>query len=76
MRLESYLSGYDIADIKLAESGYDYYGFTNPDGSWRILRKKTDGTEFRFAIGKAEYTTNFAIRDTLTYKTTDQYPVL
>jgi hypothetical protein len=76
MRLENYLSGYDVADSAIAEAGYDYYGFTRPDGSWRVLRKNTAGTEFRLAIGKEDYASNFTNRATLTYKTTNNLPRL
>ena len=54
MLLENYLSGYDIAEIRENEGGYNYYGFTRTDGSWRVLREKTDGTEqhyFSFCRG-------------------------
>lgn len=76
MLLENYLSGYDIAEIRENESGYNYYGLTRPDGSWRILREKTDGTEYRLAIGKEDFSTNFASRSGLSYKTTDNLPRL
>lgn len=76
MLLENYLSGYDIADIVENELGFNYYGFTRPDGSFRILREKTDGTEYRLAIGKSDYTTNFTNRATLTYKRSNELPRL
>jgi hypothetical protein len=74
--LVNYLSGYDIAEIREAESGYNYFGYTNPDGSWRILREKVDGTEYRLAVGKTDFETNFTGRSGLVYKTTDNLPRL
>jgi hypothetical protein len=74
MLFENYLNGYDIAEARENESGYNYYGFTKPDGSFRILREKTDGTEYRFAIGRSDFVTAFAARATLNYKRTDQLP--
>lgn len=76
MLLENYLSGYDIAEQRESEAGYNYYGYTRPDGSWRILRVKTDETEYRFAIGRTDFETNFTNRATLSYKTTNQLPRL
>jgi hypothetical protein len=76
MLLENYLSGYDIAEIRESEAGYNYFGFTRSDGSWRILREKTDGTEYRLAIGREDFETNFTARATLTYKTTNNWPRL
>jgi hypothetical protein len=76
MLFEKYLDGYDAAEVREAEAGYDYYGFTRPDGSWRVLRAKTDGTEYRFAVGSENFETNFTNRATLTYKTTNNLPRL
>jgi hypothetical protein len=76
MLLENYLSGYDIAEQRESEAGYNYYGYTCPNGSWRILRVKTDETEYRFAIGKTDFETNFTNRASLSYKTSNQLPRL
>jgi len=76
MLLENYLSGYDCAEIREAEAGYDYFGFTRSDGSWRILRQKTDGTEIRLAIGESDFETNFVSRSGLSYKTSNHLPRL
>lgn len=74
MLLENYLSGYDICEVRESETGYNYYGFTRPGGSWRILREKTDGTEYRLAIGKSDFETNFTNRASLSYKKSNQLP--
>jgi hypothetical protein len=76
MLLENYLSGYDIAEIRENEAGYNYYGFTRADGTWRILREKTDGTEFRLAIGREDFEAGFTARATLNYKKSNQLPRL
>lgn len=76
MLFEKYLDGYDIAEVREAEAGYNYYGFTRPDESWRILREKTDGTEYRFAVGREDFETNFTNRANLAYKKTNQLPRL
>jgi hypothetical protein len=76
MLLENYLSGYDVAEIRENETGYNYYGFTRYDGSWRILREKTDGTEYRLAIGKEDFETNFTGRSGLVYRKSNQLPRL
>lgn len=76
MLLENYLSGYDIAEIRESEAGYNYYGFTRPDGSWRVLREKTDGTEYRLAIGSSDFEGNFVARAGLNYRKSNQLPRL
>ena len=74
MSLETNLSGYDISDIAENEAGYNYYGFCKADGAWKILREKTDGTEYRLAVGKSAYSTAFTNRATQTYKRPDELP--
>lgn len=74
MAHDTILSGYDIVDIRENESGYNYFGFARGDGTWRILREKTDGTEYRFVVGAKDYAINFPNRATLTYKRADQLP--
>jgi hypothetical protein len=76
MLLENYLSGYDIAEIRENEAGYNYMGFTRSDKSWRILREKTDGTEYRLAVGRADFETAFTGRVGLNYKKSNQLPRL
>lgn len=74
MSLETNLSGFDITEIRENEAGYNYFGFCKADGSWRILREKTDGTEYRFAVGAVDFVSGFAARATLNYKRPDQLP--
>ena len=72
--LENNLSGYDITEIRENEAGYNYFGFSKADGTWRILRESTDGTEYRLAVGRVDFEDGFAARATLTYKRPDQLP--
>jgi hypothetical protein len=74
MSLENNLSGFDCADIRENEAGFNYYGFCKSDGSWKILREKTDGTEYRFAVGNKDYETNFVARSGLNYKLPNHLP--
>jgi hypothetical protein len=74
MSLETNLSGFDIAEVRESEAGYNYYGFCKADGAWKILREKTDGTEYRLAVGRTDFVTNFTNRATQTYKRPDQLP--
>ena len=74
MSLETNLSGFDIAEVRENEAGYNYYGFAKADGSWKILREKTDSTEYRFAVGRTDFETAFAARATLTYKAANHLP--
>ena len=74
MALETNLSGFDITEVRENEAGYNYYGFSKADGSWKVLREKTDGTEYRFAVGNKDFETAFASRATLTYKAANHLP--
>jgi hypothetical protein len=74
MSLENNFTEFDIADIREEESGYNYYGFTKAGGCWKILREKTDGTEFRIAVGGEDYEANFVSRATLDYKLPNHLP--
>jgi hypothetical protein len=74
MSLETNLSGFDVAEVRENEAGYNYYGFAKADGSWKILREKTDSTEYRFAVGREDFETAFAARATLTYKAANHLP--
>jgi hypothetical protein len=74
MSVENQLTSYDCMDVKQNEGGFNFYGFTKADGSWKILREKTDGSEYRFAVGKSAYSTNFSNRASLVYKQSDSLP--
>lgn len=74
MSLETNLSGYDITEVRENEAGYNYYGFSKADGAWKILREKTDGTEYRFSVGKSDFETAFIARATLSYKAPNHLP--
>ena len=74
MSLENNLSGFDCMDIRENEGGYDYYGFTRGNGTWRILRGKTDGTEYRIAVGGSAYEAAFTSRASLNYKLSNALP--
>lgn len=74
MSIESLLTSYDITEIRENEGGYNYFGFSRGDGTWRILREKTDGTEYRFAIGGKDFVTNFSNRASLSYKAVYAWP--
>lgn len=74
MSLETNLSGFDITEIRENEVGYNYYGFTRADGSWKILRESVDGTEYRLAVGRSDFETSFTGRASLNYKRPDQLP--
>lgn len=67
-KYKSIVAGSFIADISLAEGGYNYYGRIRTNGEWVIIREKTDGTEYRVAVGADAYSTNWSGRTGLTYK--------
>lgn len=44
-----------------------YYGFTNPQGGWFIMREDTDNGTFRYVKGDANFQINWQNRQNLTY---------
>jgi hypothetical protein len=64
--------GCQLADVAEAESGFNYYGLVRVDGTWVIMREKTDETEYRFAVGNGKvgnvYADKFADREQLNYR--------
>lgn len=76
MALENQLSGFDCMDVAENEAGYNYYGFTKAGGAWRILREKTDGSEYRFAVGAGDYSAAFVNRVNLNYKLSNALPAV
>ena len=59
------LDGYQISEID--DSIVAYYGFTNVDGSWFIMREDTDTSSFRYAKGDKEFPSGWKNRERLTY---------
>lgn len=75
MSLENTLAGFDAMDIdQTGGGGYNYYGFTKPGGAWRILRENVAKTEYRFAVGNLDYSTNFTNRASLNYVLSSALP--
>jgi len=58
------LAKYKIADTDDASST-KYYGFTDVDGNWYILRESSNA--FRYSTGTTNYATNWNNRASLTY---------
>ncbi|KKR10949.1 MAG: hypothetical protein UT39_C0013G0012 [Candidatus Woesebacteria bacterium GW2011_GWA1_39_21] len=44
-----------------------YYGFTNPQGEWFIMREDTENGTFRYAKGDPNFQINWENRETLNY---------
>jgi hypothetical protein len=59
------LDGYRINQIDDSETAY--YGFTNADGAWFILRNDDVTGDFRYAKGASDFSTNWGNRISLTY---------
>lgn len=57
--------GYHIAEID--EGTTTYYGFTNKQGAWQIMREDPDGNSFRYAKGGSNFPGNWANRENLNY---------
>lgn len=56
--------GYKISRID--DSTPAYYGFTNKDGEWFIMKEDSSGN-YTYAVGTSSFSTNWANRASLTY---------
>ena len=61
------IDGASVVDVANEESGYNYYGFLRHNGEWIIMRENTAQTEYRFALGASDYSTNWGNRGSLDY---------
>lgn len=59
------ISGYRIAEID--DNVITYYGFTNKDGGWFIMKEDTETGSFRYVKGDSDFTSNWASRENLKY---------
>ncbi len=57
--------GYRIAEID--DAIISYYGFTNTDGAWFIMREDTDNGSFRYVKGDSNLSNNWVKRARLNY---------
>ncbi|MBF8249485.1 MAG: hypothetical protein HW400_86 [Candidatus Levybacteria bacterium] len=57
--------GYNISEID--DSIIAYYGFTNKDGGWFIMREDTETGSFRYVRGNMKFPNNWANRTNLKY---------
>lgn len=57
--------GYSITEID--DSIISYFGFTNKDGAWFIMREDTDNGSFRYTSGKKNFSSGWDKRENLTY---------
>jgi len=57
---------YNIAD-KDDSSNPKYYGFTDYEGNWYILRENTTTKTYRYVNGDSDYETNWTNRASLSY---------
>lgn len=57
--------GYKISEVD--EGPVTYYGFTNKDGAWLIMREGEDGSSFRYAKGSSDFPGNWEGRENLKY---------
>jgi hypothetical protein len=58
-------NGYTITEID--EGIVSYYGFTNKDGAWLIMKQDSDSNSFRYAKGETSFPINWKDRATMKY---------
>lgn len=64
---------YSLVDIKLGESGYNYYGLKSSNTWYIIIRETTNGTEIMYHMNKenrTSYDNSWSNRASLSYKDT------
>lgn len=59
------VDGYRISDID--DGAMTYYGFTNKDGAWYIMKEDTDIGAFRYSRGESNFPGNWSMRENLKY---------
>lgn len=59
--------GYRITEID-DSSSVTYFGFTDKDGSWYIMRQDTDAGAFRYSRGTSNFSRNWNDRENLRYE--------
>ena len=57
---------YHLADIDEAAS-YNYYGYTDKDENWYIMRENSGATEYRYVKGSGSYATAWSNRASQSY---------
>ena len=57
--------GYKISEIE--DNVVSYYGFTNKDGAWLVMREDTETSSFRYAKGDSNFSNNWKNREKLKY---------
>ena len=59
------LEGYQITEID--DSATTYYGFTNKQGAWIIMKVDTETSSFRYTRGDSKFSDNWEGRTALNY---------
>jgi hypothetical protein len=59
------LEGYKISEID--DNIVSYYGFTNQNGAWMIMKEDTQTSSFRYTKGESNFSSNWKSRENLKY---------
>lgn len=59
--------GYNICEVDDNDSILTFYGFTNKDGAWFVMKEDTENGSFRYAQGSANFPVNWGNRENLQY---------
>ena len=59
------MDGYRISEID--DNVITFYGFTNKDGAWFVMKEDTDTGSFRYARGDSNFPGNWTNRENLKY---------
>lgn len=59
------MDGYRISEID--DNEITFYGFTNKDGAWIVMKEETDTGSFRYSKGDSNFPGNWSNREKLKY---------
>ena len=73
---EAYSKNYSVKKVAYAESGYNYFGLTNPNGLWIIIRDKVDFSETKLFLARQkqlDFSTQWDNRASLNYQFSEPF---
>lgn len=59
--------GYNICEVDDNDNVITFYGFTNKDGAWFVMKEDTETGSFRYAQGSSNFPVNWGNRENLKY---------
>lgn len=61
------MDGYNICEVDDNDNIVTYYGFTNKDGAWFVMKEDTENGSYRYAQGTSNFPVNWGNHENLKY---------